>query len=130
VNRNPNPTDVRVGGRIRQARLVIGMTQEALADKLGITFQQVQKYEKGWNRVSASRLEAIAEHVQRPVAWFFEGGGPQGTLPTLGPVAPDPVVELAGTREGVNLARAFNAIADKGQRRALVALAESISAAA
>jgi transcriptional regulator with XRE-family HTH domain len=67
----PNPIDVHVGGRIRARRLFIGMKQEALANALGLTFQQVQKYEKGANRVSASRLSAMATTLDVPISYFF-----------------------------------------------------------
>jgi transcriptional regulator with XRE-family HTH domain len=67
----PNPIDVHVGGRIRMRRLLLGMNQETLANALGLTFQQVQKYEGGANRVSASRLSAMAEILGVPIAYFF-----------------------------------------------------------
>jgi transcriptional regulator with XRE-family HTH domain len=67
----PNPVDVHVGGRIRMRRLLLGMNQEKLADALGLTFQQVQKYEGGANRVSASRLSAMAEILAVPISYFF-----------------------------------------------------------
>lgn len=68
-----HPTDIHVGLRIRMRRREAGMTQEGLAELLGITFQQVQKYERGANRVSASRLQAIANALGEPIAYFFEG---------------------------------------------------------
>jgi transcriptional regulator with XRE-family HTH domain len=71
--RNPNPIDVHVGGRIRMRRRMLGVSQEKLADALGLTFQQVQKYERGANRVSASKLYEIAAALKTPVAHFFEG---------------------------------------------------------
>ena len=69
----PNPIDKHVGSRVRMRRLMLGMSQGKLGDKLGITFQQVQKYEKGTNRVSASRLQAMSDILQVPVPFFFEG---------------------------------------------------------
>jgi transcriptional regulator with XRE-family HTH domain len=68
-----NPADKHVGGRIRMRRMMIGMSQETLGDALGITFQQIQKYEKGTNRVGASRLQHICQVLQVPVGFFFEG---------------------------------------------------------
>src|SRR6478735_1455104 len=70
----PNPIDIHVGSRVRMRRIMLGMSQAKLADALGLTFQQVQKYEKGANRVSASRLRQIAHILQVPEPFFFEGG--------------------------------------------------------
>ena len=72
IKKTPNPIDVFVGSRVRLRRLMVGMSQEALADRLGVTFQQVQKYEKGTNRISASRLQAIAEVFRVPPSFFFQ----------------------------------------------------------
>ena len=69
----PNPTDKHVGARVRMRRMMLGMSQEKLGDALGLTFQQVQKYEKGANRIGASRLQQISHILQVPVAFFFEG---------------------------------------------------------
>jgi len=73
VTKSPNPIDVHVGTRVRMRRLMLHLSQTALADALGLTFQQVQKYEKGTNRISASRLQQIASFLQVPVPFFFEG---------------------------------------------------------
>ena len=70
--KKPNPIDIHVGGRIRLRRNMLGLSQEKLGESLGITFQQIQKYEKGTNRVGASRLQAIASILEVPVAFFFE----------------------------------------------------------
>jgi transcriptional regulator with XRE-family HTH domain len=72
-DRSPNPVDLHVGGRIRMRRRILGVSQEKLADALGLTFQQVQKYERGANRVSASKLYEIARTLQAPITYFFEG---------------------------------------------------------
>src|SRR5690606_38472899 len=77
--RNPNPIDVHVGNRVRMRRMLIGMSQEKLGEKLGLTFQQVQKYEKGSNRVSASRLHHMAQILNVPVQYFFDDL-PEGTV--------------------------------------------------
>ena len=69
----PNPTDKHVGARVRMRRMMLSMSQEKLGDALGLTFQQVQKYEKGANRIGASRLQQIAHILQVPVSFFFEG---------------------------------------------------------
>src|SRR4029079_10891894 len=72
-DRTPNPVDLHVGARIRMRRKILGVSQERLADDLGLTFQQVQKYERGANRVSASKLYEIARSLQAPISYFFDG---------------------------------------------------------
>ena len=72
VKKNPNPVDVHVGGRVRMRRILIGLSQEKLGEQLGLTFQQVQKYEKGSNRISASRLWQMAKILGVPVSFFFD----------------------------------------------------------
>src|ERR1700756_2733344 len=71
--RRPNPIDIHVGSRVRFRRMLLGMSQEKLGEKLGLTFQQVQKYEKGINRIGASRLQQISRTLDVPPAYFFEG---------------------------------------------------------
>ena len=71
----PNPVDVHVGRRVRERRLSLGMSQAKLGEYLGLTFQQIQKYEKGKNRISASKLWALSHFFKVPVEWFFEGLG-------------------------------------------------------
>ncbi|HEY7998216.1 MAG TPA: helix-turn-helix transcriptional regulator, partial [Pseudolabrys sp.] len=73
AKKSPNPVDKYVGARVRMRRMMLNMSQEKLGDALGLTFQQVQKYEKGTNRVGASRLQAISNILQVPVSFFFEG---------------------------------------------------------
>lgn len=119
-----NPVDVWVGARIRSARLMIDMSQTALADQLGVTFQQVQKYEKGRNRVSSSRLKAIANALGREVAWFFEGSPEPSNLKRDAAID-DPCCKLGTTQEGLALARAFNAITDVRIRLAILQMAEA-----
>src|SRR5690606_34025694 len=82
--KKPNPIDIHVGSRVRLRRNMLGMSQEKLGERLGITFQQVQKYEKGTNRVGASRLQAIASILDAPVSFFFEDAPGQGTGQTGG----------------------------------------------
>jgi len=81
--KSPNAIDVHVGARVRLRRMMLGLSQEKLGEHLGITFQQIQKYEKGTNRIGASRLQAIARVLSVPVAFFFEGapGGGDGHEP-------------------------------------------------
>src|SRR6185503_5060809 len=76
--KKPNPTDRHVGARVRMRRLMLDMTQTELANGLGLTFQQVQKYEKGTNRIGASRLQHIADLLQVPISFFFDGAGEPG----------------------------------------------------
>ena len=106
----PNPIDKHVGSRVRMRRMMLGMSQEKLGDALGLTFQQVQKYEKGTNRIGASRLQQIAHILQVPVAFFFEGA------PNLHPgdrngmaEAPSPayVSDFLATSDGLALTKAF-----------------------
>lgn len=123
----PNHIDVHVGQRVRQARLTAGISQEALAEKIGKTFQQLQKQEKGANRISCSRLHAIGAVVGRPVSWFFEGLPNQADM-LKGPQIDDPVQILANSGLGVDLARAFNAIHDPALRHALVKTVEAAAA--
>ena len=73
AKKSPNPTDKYVGSRVRMRRLMLGISQEKLGEKLGLTFQQVQKYEKGTNRIGASRLQHISQILKVPVAFFFDG---------------------------------------------------------
>lgn len=120
----PHPVDVHVGSRVRQARLVADLSQEKIADTLGLTFQQVQKYEKGTNRISASRLVQIAQAVNKPVAWFFEGT--PGVLVTSGN-EPDPVQQMAVLPYGIELAQLYVAIELNLDRRAVVDVARALA---
>jgi transcriptional regulator with XRE-family HTH domain len=126
----PNPVDKHVGSRVRMRRMMLGMSQEKLGDALGLTFQQVQKYEKGTNRIGASRLQQISHILQVPVAFFFEGaphlaGMP---LPTEFDEAPSPayVADFLATSDGLSLTKAFMRIPDAKLRRRIVELVEQI----
>ena len=126
----PNPVDKYVGSRIRMRRIMLGMSQEKLGESLGLTFQQIQKYEKGTNRVGASRLQQISEILQVPVSFLFEGG-PGGALNANGLAeAPSPayVSDFLATSEGLALTRAFTRINDSKLRRSIVDLVEQIAA--
>jgi len=122
--RKPNQIDVVVGGRIRLRRKILGMSQSALAQALGVTFQQVQKYEKGGNRVSASRLQAVASVLQVPVSFFFENNkiseGPFNSQE-------NEVTSFLSTADGLALNRAFAKIEDVNIRRKIVRLVEVLS---
>ncbi len=123
---NPNPIDKHVGSRVRMRRLTLGMSQEKLADAIGLTFQQVQKYEKGANRMGSSRLQQIANVLQVPVTFFFEGAPGQ---PKLDGKAPSPayVNEFLSTSDGLALTKAFMQIKDPKLRRSIVNVVEEIA---
>lgn len=127
----PNPTDKHVGARVRMRRMMLGMSQEKLGDALGLTFQQVQKYEKGTNRIGASRLQQIAQILQVPVAFFFEGApSPQTSGRHEGMAeAPSPayVSDFLATSDGLALTKAFMRIDDSKLRRRIVDLVEQIA---
>jgi transcriptional regulator with XRE-family HTH domain len=122
----PNPTDRHVGARVRMRRLMLDMTQTELADGLGLTFQQVQKYEKGANRIGASRLQHIAEILQVPISFFFEGTGETGEFKTIEPKSLF-VSDFLASSEGVALVKAYMKIKDAKLRRCIVQLVEQIS---
>lgn len=119
-----NPIDVHVGSRVRAARMLLKLSQEKLGGSLGLTFQQVQKYEKGANRIGSSRLLQIAVIVGRPVGWFFEGA-PAAKVNGRAPPA-DPCQELGTSRDGVQLAQAYLKL-DHSKRHALVRFVRSIA---
>ena len=128
--KKPNPIDVHVGSRIRLRRNMLGMSQEKLGESLGITFQQIQKYEKGTNRVGASRLQAIASILDVPVSFFFEdapGGqsGPAGGLPEDNSTSF--VVDFLNSAEGIQLNRAFARISNPAIRRKMIDLVKAIA---
>lgn len=120
-----HPVDVHVGKRIRHRRWLVGMTQQQLAESVGIKFQQIQKYETGANRVSASRLWDIAESLDVPVSFFFEGieddAAPQERA--AGETVPS---DLLGDKEALDLVRSYYAIPEN-QRRRLFDLARVLS---
>ena len=127
----PNPVDKHVGSRVRMRRMMLGMSQEKLGNALGLTFQQVQKYEKGTNRIGASCLQQIAQILQVQVAFFFEGA------PTVGAgsraegmsEAPSPayVSDFLASSDGLALTKAFMRITDSKLRRRIVDLVEQIA---
>jgi transcriptional regulator with XRE-family HTH domain len=127
----PNPIDKHVGSRVRMRRMMLAMSQEKLGNSLGLTFQQVQKYEKGTNRIGASRLQQIAQILQVPVSFFFEGApnaGP-GTRVEGMSEAPSPayVSDFLATSDGLALTKAFMRIGDSKLRRRIVDLVEQIA---
>ena len=128
----PNPIDKHVGARVRMRRMMLSMSQEKLGDALGLTFQQVQKYEKGTNRIGASRLQQISNILQVPVSFFFDGAP---HVPGTGRYegmseAPSPayVSDFLATSDGLALTKAFMRIHDSKLRRRIVDLVEQIAA--
>ena len=124
----PNPTDRHVGSRVRMRRMMLSMSQEKLGDALGLTFQQVQKYEKGTNRIGASRLQQISNILQVPVSFFFEGAPNQGSANGMGE-APSPayVADFLATSDGLALTKAFMRIKDPKLRRRIVDLVRQMA---
>ena len=125
-----NPIDKHVGSRVRLRRMMLGMSQEKLGVALGLTFQQVQKYEKGTNRIGASRLQQISTILEVPVAFFFEGapevaGGRVGDAEE----APSPayISDFLATSDGLALTKAFMRITDAKLRRRIVDLVKQIA---
>ena len=131
-SRRANPMDVHVGTRVRLRRMLLGMSQEKLGEHLGLTFQQVQKYEKGVNRIGASRLFDLAKVLGVPVQFFYDeapagvmtSGYAQGFAEKPGESY---VVEFLGSREGLELNKAFSRITDAKKRRSIVDLVKLIA---
>jgi transcriptional regulator with XRE-family HTH domain len=133
-SRRANPIDIHVGSRVRFRRMLLGMSQEKLGEKLGLTFQQVQKYEKGINRIGASRLYDLAQVLGVPVQFFYEEApaAPESRGPAPDGVPPDgpdehSIVEFLRSRDGLELNRAFVRIPDLKARRAIVDLVRSLA---
>jgi transcriptional regulator with XRE-family HTH domain len=128
--KQPNPIDIHVGSRVRLRRMMLGMSQEKLGEQLGITFQQIQKYEKGTNRIGASRLQHIARVLSVPVAFFFEDAPETPTGDATG-FAESPstnyVVDFLSSSEGIQLNKAFVRIKDAHQRRRIIELVRSMA---
>jgi transcriptional regulator with XRE-family HTH domain len=120
-----NPIDIQVGNRVRIRRMLIGMSQERLGDLLGLTFQQVQKYEKGVNRIGAGRLFEVSRILNVPLDFFYEGvaaqlaGNEQESAP--------PVMEFVSSGEGLQLSLAFMKIKDTKVRKRVLDLVKSLS---
>ena len=124
----PNPVDRHVGSRVRMRRIMLGMSQERLGEGLGLTFQQIQKYEKGTNRIGASRIQQISEILQVPVSFLFEGS-PGLSAADHFATSPSPayIADFLATAEGLALVRAFTRIPEIKLRRAIVDMVELIS---
>ena len=119
----PHPVDRHVGLRIRMRRKEMGVSQERLAESLGITFQQVQKYERGANRVSASKLWEIAAALKTPVAYFYDGLGDQDAVAAQR----DAAQEFICSSDGMELMAAFPRIAEPAIRRKIVELVRVVA---
>lgn len=130
MNKTPSPIDKHVGSRVRLRRLLIGMSQEKLGEALGITFQQIQKYEKGTNRIGAGRLQLISNALYVPLSFFYEGA-PQADEPALQGFAEEGdagyVVDFLSTPEGVQLTKAFARIHDARVRRRIIDLVQTLA---
>lgn len=129
--RKPNPIDAHVGTRVRLRRMLLGMSQEKLGEHLGLTFQQVQKYEKGVNRIGASRLFDLSRVLGVPVQFFYDEAPAELTDTSLAPGFEDKpaetyVIEFLSTREGMDLNKAFVKITDQRVRRAIVELVRAL----
>jgi transcriptional regulator with XRE-family HTH domain len=127
VKKAPNPIDKHVGSRVRMRRMMLSMSQEKLGDALGLTFQQVQKYEKGTNRIGASRLQQISLILQVPVSFFFEGApGPssdgfgEGSSPAY-------LTDFLTSTEGFALVKAFLRIENSKLRRRIIDLVQEMA---
>jgi transcriptional regulator with XRE-family HTH domain len=131
TKKTPNPIDRHVGSRVRMRRMMISMSQEKLGERLGITFQQVQKYEKGTNRIGASRLHQIANVLSVPVAFFYEDmpGGEAAAVGFGESGSPVYISEFMASSEGLALAKAFMKVSDPKVRRRIVDLVEAMVAA-
>ena len=129
--KTPNPIDKHVGARVRMRRLMVGMSQGKLGEALDVTFQQIQKYEKGANRIGASRLQQLARVLDVPPAFFFDGRAVSGEARAAGFAEPDGnsyVVDFLSTTEGLQLNRAFAPIRDPKVRKQILDLVESLAA--
>ncbi len=131
TKKNPNPIDVHVGSRVRLRRMLVGMSQEKLGEMLGLTFQQIQKYEKGANRIGASRLYQIAQILGVSVQFFFDDMPQEHTIPKnegLSESDPAPfVMDFVSSAEGLQLNRSYTRISDAHVRKRLLELVKSLS---
>ena len=128
-SRGATPVDAHIGQKIRTRRNLLGLSQTELADSAGITFQQIQKYEKGTNRVGASRLQQFSQALGVPPSYFFDGlptVGKRAPAPSEGHLSEDTIVSFLGTREGAALVRAFIAIKQKPVRQNVIAFLDTL----
>jgi transcriptional regulator with XRE-family HTH domain len=133
AGKKPNPVDAHVGSRVRLRRMLLGMSQERLGESMGLTFQQVQKYEKGVNRIGASRLFQISKILDVPVQFFFEeapnlGDGGGRLRGMAEPESESFILEFLNSREGLELNRAFVKIGEAKVRKSIVELVRALAA--
>jgi transcriptional regulator with XRE-family HTH domain len=122
-----NPIDAHVGNRVRLRRMLVGMSQERLGELLGLTFQQVQKYEKGVNRIAAGRLFEISGILGVPVSFFYEDIDGRRSVGFAEGGEPPPVMEFVSSGEGLQLSLAFMRIEDPKVRRRILDLVRSLA---
>jgi len=126
--KQPNPIDAQVGNRVRLRRMLVGMSQEKLGETLGLTFQQVQKYEKGVNRIGAGRLYRIAQILEVPINYFYEDVAEKAeSSPAQGDRTAAPVMEFLARGEGLQLALAFMRIKESKVRKRVIDLIKSLA---
>jgi transcriptional regulator with XRE-family HTH domain len=127
--KQPNPIDIHVGSRVRLRRMMLGMSQEKLGESLGITFQQIQKYEKGTNRIGASRIQHISRVLSVPVSFFFDGApGMNSEQPRVTDAEPpNYLVDFLATTDGIQLNKAFVRIKDAKLRRRVIDLVRAMA---
>ncbi len=129
--KRPHPIDIHVGGRVRLRRTMLGMSQDKLADSLGLTFQQIQKYEKGVNRIGASRVFEISRILGVPIQFFYDDydadTGRSYGFAESGPDEGAAMMELLNTPEGVQLCKHFASITDPKIRKRVLELVKSLS---
>lgn len=124
--RKPNDVDAHVGARLRQRRMLLGISQEQLAEMLGLTFQQVQKYERGTNRISASRLFQLARALDTPITWFFEEMDPERGAEREKPEGSEESDPMS-RRETLELVRVYSRIDDRKVRKKLYEMAKALA---
>jgi transcriptional regulator with XRE-family HTH domain len=126
--KEPQDVDRHVGSRVRMQRMLVGMSQEKLGEACGITFQQIQKYEKGMNRMGASRLHQIARFLQVPVEFFYEGvpSGPDSGKP-LADTSSRAMTDFLATSDGLELVKVFMAVKDAKVRRRIIDMTKAVA---
>jgi transcriptional regulator with XRE-family HTH domain len=130
TRKSPNPIDIHVGSRVRVRRVLVGLSQEKLGEALELTFQQVQKYEKGTNRISASRLHKISQILEVPVQFFFEGVPETEHANSFGfseSSSKLPIMDFLNSAEGLQLNKAFAEIHSPAVRRKIVELVKALA---
>ncbi len=129
TNKSPNPIDVHVGSRLRMRRMLVGMSQEKLGEHLDLTFQQVQKYEKGSNRISASRLFDMSRILDVPVQFFFDELSNSSATPGFAEASDTfQMTDFLSSPDGAQLIRAFSEIRNLEVRRKIIDLVKSLAA--